>query len=101
MQFLSELRISNPSIYFTAIIIFIIIRQYTSAKRLRIEAENRIAMAKMFEKINKKDDKDYKMFLPHIVDAIAYSTIKTNQDSSIPENINTIKNAIKELTKSK
>jgi site-specific DNA-cytosine methylase len=52
---------SNMSFYtayvFFSIITFTIIRQYTNAKALRIEASNRVAMSKMFEQV-----KLYKQF---------------------------------------
>ncbi len=80
---------------FCSVITFIIIRQYTNAKGLRIEASNRLAMAKMFEKVrNKKDDSDYKKeFLPKLADAIVYSTRKEHK----PENniVETIVSAFK------
>ena len=54
-----------PLYIFLSIISFIVIRQYTNAKHLRIEASNRLAMAKMFEKIQQhKDDQHYQDFMP-------------------------------------
>ena len=72
-----------PIYLFLSVITFIVIRQYTNAKQLNIEAENRLAMAKMFEKvIQEKKDSDYQQFLPKIVDAIAYSTRNTQDDKA-------------------
>ncbi|VVM21825.1 hypothetical protein BSPWISOXPB_6103 [uncultured Gammaproteobacteria bacterium] len=39
---------------FSSIVTFAVIRQYTNAKALRIEASNRVAMAKMFERVKKR-----------------------------------------------
>jgi Flp pilus assembly protein TadD len=69
---------------FFSIITFTIIRQYTNAKQLRIEASNRLAMAKLFEKTRqtKGELETYKKeFLPKIVDSIVYSTLKNNDNN--------------------
>ena len=74
-----------PIYIFLSIITFIIIRQYTNAKQLRIEASNRLAMAKMFEKIQQtKDNQHYQDFIPKIIDSIAYSMRKNQQESITP-----------------
>ncbi|CAC9984241.1 hypothetical protein [uncultured Gammaproteobacteria bacterium] len=62
---------------FSSIVTFAVIRQYTNAKALRIEASNRVAMSKMFEQVKHENDDAYRQeFLPKLADAIAYSTIK-------------------------
>ncbi len=75
---------------FSSIVTFTIIRQYTNAKALRIEASNRVAMAKMFERV-KHENNDYQTeFLPKLVDAIVYSTTKekNNADGLVEKIIN-------------
>ena len=85
---------SNMSFYtayvFFSIITFTIIRQYTNAKALRIEASNRVAMSKMFERVKHENDAYQKEFLPKLADAIAYSTIKekNNTDGLVEKTIN-------------
>ncbi len=75
---------------FSSIVTFTIIRQYTNAKALRIEASNRVAMAKMFERV-KHENNDYQTeFLPKLVDTIVYSTTKekNNADGLVEKIIN-------------
>ncbi len=75
---------------FSSIVTFAIIRQYTNAKAMRIEASNRVAMAKMFERV-KNENTDYqKEFLPKLADAIVYSTAKekNNTDGLVEKIIN-------------
>ncbi|SMN11914.1 TPR domain protein, putative component of TonB system [uncultured Candidatus Thioglobus sp.] len=75
----------NSSLYmayvFFSIITFTIIRQYTNAKALRIEASNRLAMAKMFERVKNENEEYQKEFLPKLADAIVYSTIKEKNNT--------------------
>ena len=55
------------------------IRQYTNAKRLMLEETNRLAMAKLFEKIQNSDidkNKEYHLFIPGLIQSIVYSTGK-------------------------
>ncbi|BAS68351.1 tetratricopeptide repeat protein [Bathymodiolus septemdierum thioautotrophic gill symbiont] len=77
---------SNMSFYtayvFFSIITYTVIRQYTNAKALRIEASNRVAMAKMFERVKHENNDYQKEFLPKLSDAIVYSTIKEKNDSN-------------------
>ncbi len=77
---------------FSSIVTFAVIRQYTNAKALRIEASNRLAMAKMFETVHRNHQGYQKEFLPKLVDAIVYSTIKekNNSDSLLEKTINTL-----------
>ena len=77
---------------FSSIVTFTIIRQYTNAKSMRIEASNRVAMAEMFERV-KNEDIDYKKeFLPKIADAIVYSTVKEkNNTDELVEKIKRIR----------
>ncbi len=70
---------------FLSIITFTIIRQYTNAKALRIEASNRVAMAKMFERVKSKEYNYQKEFLPKLADAIVYSTIKEKNSNGLVE----------------
>ena len=73
-----------PLYIFLSIITFIVIRQYTNAKQLRIEASNRLAMAKMFEKIQQnKGDQHYQDFMPKIVESIAYSMYKNQNEWTV------------------
>ena len=73
-----------PLYIFSSAITFFVIRQYINAKQLRVEASNRLAMAKMFEKIQQtEDNQNYKDFIPKIIDSIAYS-MRKNQKESIP-----------------
>jgi hypothetical protein len=84
---------------FFSIITFTIIRQYTNAKQLRIEASNRLAMAKLFEKTRqtKGELETYKKeFLPKIVDSIVYSTLKNNDNNyGLLEKITDIRGKLK------
>ncbi|VVH59756.1 hypothetical protein BAZOLSSOX_1017 [uncultured Gammaproteobacteria bacterium] len=76
---------------FSSIVTFAVIRQYTNAKALRIEASNRVAMSKMFEQVKHENDDAYRQeFLPKLADAIAYSTIKekNNTDGLVEKIIN-------------
>ncbi len=74
-----------PLYIFLSAITFFVIRQYTNAKQLRIEASNRLAMAKMFEKIQQtKDNPHYQDFIPKIIESIAYSMHKNKQELVIP-----------------
>ncbi len=76
---------------FSSIVTFAVIRQYTNAKALRIEASNRVAMSKMFEQVKHENDDAYRQeFLPKLADAIAYSTIKekNNTDGLVEKTIN-------------
>ncbi len=83
----------NTNVYFYtfymffSIITFTIIRQYTNAKALRIEAKNRVAMAKMFEKVKNENDNYRKELLPKLAEAIAYSTIKEKNSNGLAEKI--------------
>ena len=78
----ADYKIVYPLYIFLSVITFIIIRQYTNAKQLRIEASNRLAMAKMFEKIQQtKDNPHYQDFIPKIIESIAYSMRKNQQES--------------------
>jgi hypothetical protein len=57
---------------------------------MRIEARNRLVMAKMFERV-KQENIDYKKdFLPKLADAIVYSTTKekNNTDGLVEKIIN-------------
>ena len=81
----ADYKIVYPLYIFLSVITFIIIRQYTNAKQLRIEASNRLAMAKMFEKIQQtKDNPHYQDFIPKIIESIAYSMRKNQQESITP-----------------
>ena len=54
-------------------------RQYTNAKRLMLKEINRLAMAKLFEKIQNSDidkNKEYHLFIPGLIQSIVYSTGK-------------------------
>ncbi len=76
---------------FSSIVTFAVIRQYTNAKALRIEASNRVAMSKMFEQVKHENDDAYRQeFLPKLADAIAYSTIKekNSTDGLVEKTIN-------------
>jgi hypothetical protein len=77
---------------FSSIVTFTVIRQYTNAKALRIEAGNRVAMAKMFERVKNENNEYQKEFLPKLSDAIAYSTIKAknNTDGWVEKIINVL-----------
>ena len=77
---------------FSSIVTFAVIRQYTDAKALRIEASNRLAMAKMFETVHRNHQDYQKEFLPKLVDAIVYSTRKekNNSDGLLEKTINTL-----------
>ncbi len=66
---------------FSSIVTFTIIRQYTNAKAQRIEASNRVAMAKMFERVKNENNEYQKEFLPKLANAIVYSTNKENNNS--------------------
>jgi hypothetical protein len=50
---------------------------------LRIEASNRVAMSKMFERVEHEDSTYKQEFLPKLADAIAYSTIKEKNVDNI------------------
>ena len=78
--------------FFSSIVTFAVIRQYTDAKALRIEASNRLAMAKMFETVHRNHQDYQKEFLPKLVDAIVYSTRKekNNSDGLLEKTINTL-----------
>ncbi|ORU93617.1 MAG: hypothetical protein A6F71_08965 [Cycloclasticus sp. symbiont of Poecilosclerida sp. M] len=79
-----DYKILYPLYIFSSIITFVVIRQYTNAKALRIEANNRLAMAKMFEKIQEtKDNPHYQIFIPKIIDSIAYSMYKNHKESTV------------------
>jgi hypothetical protein len=62
---------------FSSIVTFSVIRQYTNAKALRIEASNRVAMAKMFERVKNENNEYQQEFLPKLSDAIVYSGFNT------------------------
>ena len=71
-----------PLIVFLSSITFFVFSQYAKAKNLYIEANNRVAMAKLFEKIKqdsqKPDNKiNYETFIPKISEALIYSTRKS------------------------
>lgn len=66
---------------FASVVTFAVIRQYTNAKTLRIEASNRVAMAKMFERVKNENNEYQSEFLPKLADAIAYSTLKEKNSS--------------------
>ncbi len=67
-----------PIYIFFSVITFLVIRQYTNAKQLYIEAQNRLAMVKMLAHINaqKENTENKQYFLPALVEAIVYSTRK-------------------------
>ena len=77
---------------FSSIVTFAVIRQYTNAKALRIEASNRVAMAKMFERVKNENNEYQQEFLPKLSDAIVYSTIKAknNSDGLVEKIINVL-----------
>ncbi|VVH64494.1 TPR domain protein, putative component of TonB system [uncultured Gammaproteobacteria bacterium] len=77
---------------FSSIVTFSVIRQYTNAKALRIEASNRVAMAKMFERVKNENNEYQQEFLPKLSDAIVYSTIKAknNSDGLVEKIINVL-----------
>ena len=79
------LGLTNWEYNFHAIYIFLalttgfVTRQYTNAKRLMLEETNRLAMAKLFEKIHNSDiakNKEYHLFMPGLIQSIVYSTRK-------------------------
>jgi hypothetical protein len=51
---------------FSSIVTFAVIRQYTNAKALRIEASNRVAMAKMFDRV-KNENNEYSITMTRII----------------------------------
>jgi hypothetical protein len=67
---------------FSSIVTFSVIRQYTNAKALRIEASNRVAMAKMFERVKNENNEYQQEFLPKLSDAIVYSTMRPLHNST-------------------
>ncbi len=83
---------------FTFATVFIIVRQYTNAKALRIEASNRVAMAKMFENVKDVDAVEYKEYMGKIMDTIVYSTRQDiARNNNLPEHFAELVKAIKAL----
>ncbi len=81
---------------FSSVVTLAIIRQYTNAKSLRIEASNRVAMAKMFERVKNENSAYQQEFLPKLTDAIVYSTTQTkNNTDGLIEKITNILEKLK------
>ncbi len=81
---------------FSSVVTLAIIRQYTNAKSLRIEASNRVAMAKMFERVRNENSAYQQEFLPKLTDAIVYSTTQTkNNTDGLIEKITNILEKLK------
>jgi hypothetical protein len=93
----TNIQLYYAPVLFLATITFIVIRQYTNAKQLRIEASNRVAMAQMFEKIENSGSDKYDDFIPKIMDSVVYSMQKDNKDMAIPEQIKVLKDQVKTL----
>lgn len=68
---------------FLSVITAIVIRQYTNAKNHRIEADNRLAMAKLFENLRYSEVDNYEKFIEPIIRSLVYSMkVNTNQESA-------------------
>ena len=81
---------------------FLIIRQYTNAKKLAIETQNRLIASKMFAHIknNEQDDDIKKSAYPKLISAITDSPYnQNNSDDQANDLIGTLTKYIDKLSK--
>ncbi len=86
--FICILRHSDQSVNMYFIYIFlsvmtaVVIRQYTNAKNLRIEAVNRVAMAKLLQNTQHSQIEHYQKFVEPIIRSLVYSMlVSANQEA--------------------
>jgi tetratricopeptide (TPR) repeat protein len=100
----NDLLFAIPIILFLSTLNFIIIRQYTNAKKLTIETKNRLIANKMFDRlrVTEKDEDIKKLAYPRLIDEIVSSPYNQgNKENSHLDNSTLLSTMLALLNKEK